>query len=337
MKLATIVKVLDVSPIEGADRIEVASVLGYKVVAAKGVYRVGDLAAYIVPDTLVPKKPWSEFLFKGGDAEKEVARLRVARLRGQVSQGLLIPISELNIKNPSEGLDVTEALGVKKYSKPVPVSLGGEVWGYMPGFLHKTDEDNLRSNPACIKELLAQQCYCYISQKIDGSSATFFLKDGEFGVCSRNMHLKKGGNVFWRIAEEYDIESRMRNLFGGQNVAIQGEVYGEGINKNHLGIRGQKFQMFDLWYIDGYRYGDYDELDRASVGLQIPKVDTVWMGFFNFTLDDLIEMSNGSTYPNGSPAEGIVIRPVKNFYSPTLGGRLSVKVISEKFCLKHGE
>lgn len=335
MKLAQIVKIIDIHPIEGADKIEAVSVLGYKVVARKGVCEIGDLAVYIVPDTEVPKQKWSDFLFKGDQKDREKIRLRVAKLRGQVSQGLLIPLSQLNIQNPVEGMDITENLGVTKYSKPVPACLSGEVFGYMPGFLYKTDEDNLRNNPDCLGEL--QGLPCYISQKVDGSSATYFIKDGEFGVCSRNMQLKPSNNTFWEMAKKYSIEEGLRNLFGGQNIAIQGEVFGEGIQKNHLGVVGHHLEVFDLWDIDKHEHLGYKELSDACYRMQIPMVNVIWSGIFNFSLNEIIEMANSQKYQSGSPAEGIVVRPLKTTFSQVLGGRLSVKIISEKFALKHGE
>ena len=64
-KLATIRKINDLSPIEGADKIEVATVDGWKVVVAKDVgHKIGDWVVYCEIDSFLPIKEEFEFLRK---------------------------------------------------------------------------------------------------------------------------------------------------------------------------------------------------------------------------------------------------------------------------------
>lgn len=329
MKLATAVKILDLQPIDGADRIEVASVLGYKVVVQKGLYSVGDSAVFIVPDTTVPRAAWSEFLFKGDKVNDARIRLKTIRLRKQVSQGLLVPNSICQ-----EGEDFTDLLGVEKYEKPIPACLAGDAVGYLPGFLRKTDEDNLRSNVGALAELTGKEVY--ITKKVDGSSGTFFLNGVDFGVCSRKLQIvENDSNTFWKIAKHYNLESGLRA--NGANIAIQGEVYGENIQDNKLGMKGFHLGVFDVWDIDKSAYLGYDDLVKYCQLLGVPMVEVIYKGILTQSLAELIELSNVQTYANGKFCEGIVIRPTQTTYSDALGRRLSVKVISENFLVKHGE
>ena len=335
MKLAEIVKILSVDPIAGADSIETASVLGYNVVVRKGSFKAGDLAAFIYPDTTIPRKPWSEFLFKGDHASDTRIRLKVAKLRGQVSQGLLVSLKDVPQCIPLEGDNVTVNLEIEKFEKPLPACLAGDSDGYLPSFVHKTDEDNLRSNIAALKELEGREVY--ITQKIDGSSGTFLVKDGDFKVCSRNLVLKKTDrfNTFWHMAELFRIEQILRA--SNRNLCLQGEVYGHGIQGNPLGVQAATFGAFDLYDIDKAEYFGLDDFLSFCFINNLPTVKIVYRGLFRFDLETLIEMANEEKYVNGQPCEGIVIRPVVPVHSNVTGRRLSVKVISEKYALKHGE
>ena len=140
-KYAVIAKILELTPIEGADRIETATVLGWKVVTQKHLYNVGDLAVMIFPDTLVPKK-----FLDGAYQGEEKVRLKTVKLRGQYSAGLLIPITILGKnfdKNFKEGDEISELLGVEKWVAPASTSIGGDIAGDFPtAIISKTDELN---------------------------------------------------------------------------------------------------------------------------------------------------------------------------------------------------
>jgi RNA ligase (TIGR02306 family) len=139
MKLASIQTISNIREISGADRIEAATVLGYQTVIKKGEFRAGDLCVWHEPDTVVAERPEYEFLRKQG------FRLKVSRFKGQVSQGLALPLSVLPSGNYASGDDVTSVAGIRKYEKPVPENLAGVVKGVFPSWIAKTDEPNLRS------------------------------------------------------------------------------------------------------------------------------------------------------------------------------------------------
>lgn len=118
-KLATIQVISELRPIEGADKIEVALMegLGWECVVKKGEFIVGDKIIYCEVDSVMPEKPEYEFL------RDRKFRIRTIRLKGQISQGLVLHIDSLLKYGISSddayiGLDVTEILGVTKYLSP---------------------------------------------------------------------------------------------------------------------------------------------------------------------------------------------------------------------------
>src|SRR6266481_3269205 len=198
MKLASIQTISEIRPIDGADRIEAATVLGYQTVIKKGEFRVGDLCVWHEPDTVTAERPEYEFLRKQG------FRLKVSRFKGQVSQGLALHMNVLPPADYTLGDDVTELTGLRKYEKRLSPNLIGVAKGAFPSWLPKTDEPNLRSFPEALVEFTGRECV--ITQKVDGTSATYYLRNGEFGVCSRNLELLDDpASIFWRVAREHRV------------------------------------------------------------------------------------------------------------------------------------
>lgn len=331
MKLASIERIVEIQPIPNADRIVAAKVLGYWTVVQKEGAAVGNLVVWHSPDTIVKEDARYSFL------QKHNYRLKVSRFKKQTSQGLALPLidfPELSAVDPIEGTDVSAAIGITKYEKQIPAELAGKMRGHLPAWLRKTDEENLRSNPGVLEELHGKQVV--ITTKLDGSSSSFAIREGEFHVCSRRIDLLEDeNNVFWKMAHKYGLKDKLNSL--AYDIAVQGEVYGTGLNGNHLGLPDVQFAAFNLFDIIGRKYYGYDQMMMICKDLGIPTVPVVYRGVCDFTLDDLIKLANEQKYPNGKAAEGIVIRTVEEDYSRVLDGRLSVKVISENYALEHGE
>ena len=180
-KLASIRKISDIQIIPGADMIELAIVDGWKVVVAKNVgHKVGDMVVYCEIDSFLPIKEEFEFLQKSSYKKMsdgtEGFRLRTIKLKGQVSQGLILPLKDLQLPNKDlleVGMDVTNLLGISKYEPPIPAELSGKVKGLFPSFLRKTDEERIQ-NLSDEYENLKQHKF-YVTEKLDGSSATFYF------------------------------------------------------------------------------------------------------------------------------------------------------------------
>ena len=335
-KLATIQKIKEILPIEGADAIELAIVNGWKVVVGKNVeHKEDDYVIYCEIDSFLPIKEEFEFLRKSSYKKMadgtEGFRLRTIKLRGQVSQGLIIPINVLmRYKNFQvefeEGSDVSEILGVVKYEPPIPAELSGIAKGLFPGFIPKTDEERIQNLSEVFETWKEEEHKFYVTEKLDGSSATYYYKDGEFGVCSRNLELlKTEGNSFWKVARNLDLENKMKSL--GYNVCFKGELIGEGIQGNPYKILGQTVKFFNVFNIDAREYVGLAEFVNTIHGLgldTVPKIET------EFTLPDTIEdlllyADAKSSLNSNFDREGVVIRSIDR--------TISFKVISNKFLL----
>ncbi len=329
-KLVSPVVIDDVQPIVGADLIEVATVKGWKLVVKKNEYSIGDHAVYCEIDSFLPVREEFEFLRKSSYrkmGEQEGFRLKTIKLRGQISQGLLLPVSLLEGYTYQIGEDVSERLGVIKYEPPVPAALGGIAKGLFPSFMPKTDEERIQNLSGQYEEF--RKHTFYVTEKLDGSSATFYLNDGVFGVCSRNLDLEEtDDNTFWKIARAEKLEEKLAGL--GKNFAIQGELIGEGVQGNPYGLRGQTVRFFNAFDIDRYEYLGLDEFKTlfASLELQtVPILDEQYT--LPASLDEMLTIADGASVlsPKGKEVEreGLVIRSKDR--------KVSFKVISNKFLL----
>ncbi len=331
-KMATIRRIDDINPIEGADAIEVATVGGWKVVIKKGEFAVGDLAVYCEIDSWIPIEV-APFLQKGDRAYEFEGvtgnRLRTVRLRGQISQGLLLPMT---VTPGSEvGADVSDILNIKKYEAPVPAQLAGDVNGTFPGFIPKTDQERIQNLGTELAEWKTKNLTWEVTEKLDGSSMTVFFRDGEFGVCSRNYDLKRSeSNSLWKTALSENMEVKMRAL--GKNIAIQGELIGEGIQGNPYKIRGQQFYVYDVYDIDAGRYYNANLRQKlvAELGLKHCPVMNAEYRLGNDTIDTLLAQAEAKTVmlDNGPEREGLVFKCIEI--------EASFKAISNKFLLKTG-
>jgi RNA ligase (TIGR02306 family) len=331
-KLASIQRIKALEPIANADAIERATVLGWQLVVKKGEFAVGDLCVYCEIDALLPERPEFEFL------RPRKFLIRTVRLRGQISQGICFPLDILPAGTlVARGADVTEVLGIVKYEPPLPAQIAGDAKGHFPGFIPKTDETRVQ----VLEGMLARQrgITLYASEKLDGTSMTCYLRDGEFGVCSRNLELRETpGNTLWAVARRLDIEGKLQQL--GGNVAVQGELIGEGIQKNRLGLKGVHFFAFSLFDIDRYTFFDYAPFMATAreLGLETAPVVTERFVITEATgVAEIVDFATGRSALNAQAwREGLVFRPLVETIDPELG-RLSFKAINPEYLLKHGE
>ena len=307
-KLASVQTVTEVNPIPGADKIEVASVLGYKVVVQKGKVKPGDTVVYIEVDAVVPDIPVFDFL------RKYKFRVKANRLRGQISSGLVMTLEECGLDlDYNIGDDLTSDLHITKYIEPVPLHLDGKVIGIRPPFVFKTDEFRLQSYPNLLEELGNQPAY--ISIKIDGTSSSVYynpILDEPFGVCSRNLNLARDeNNGHWKVALKHDLESKMRDLQiahpGG--FVIQGELAGPGIQKNRMELKEIDIFVFQIFDIAKYEYLPVYEMEMTCRELGLKTVDIIDHGSYGgLTVDDWIECAEGVYSGTQNQREGVVVR-----------------------------
>jgi RNA ligase (TIGR02306 family) len=327
-RLATVRTVAAVEPIPGADAIEAATVSGWKVVIKKGEFQPGDLAVYCEIDSFLPLRPEYEFLRKSSFKRmggQEGFRLKTVRLRGQVSQGLLLPAPAGAV----EGEDVTAALGIVKYEPPVPASLQGKVRGAWPR-VPKTDEERIQNVP----EMLQSELLFYVTEKLDGSSATYVLDREEFYVCSRNLNLLEDPeNTFWQVARDRGLEEKMRARGGNfpGNFAVQGELIGPGIQGNRYRLARPEVRLYGAYDIDRRVYLTWDGLAEVAAALELETVPLLRRGArpgeFG-SMEALLADAEGNSALVSSPREGLVWRAEQE------GEKVSFKAISNEFLLK---
>lgn len=339
-KLASFRKVIDIKPIQGADLIELASIDGWNVVVKRGEFKVGDIGVYFEIDSLLPLRPEFEFLNKSSIKEssdstdsKEIYKgylLKTKKLRGQVSQGLLLNPSlfdELKDIKLVEGFDLTDILGIRKYERPLPKEMYTRAKGSIPSYIEKTDEERIQNLYSCYEELKTKSYY--LTEKLDGSSITIYKFEGKIGVCSRNIELLENDrDRYWDTVKSLDIISKLKNL-PLDNIAIQGELLGEGINKNKYALHSNDIYFFTLFDISTSKKLHKKVLERVifSMGLNIvPIIEENYK--LPDTLEELLLLAEGSSILNPlTNREGLVIRTYDN--------QTSFKVISNKYLLKH--
>ena len=367
--LATIRKIKELRPIPKADRIEVAIIDGWECIVNKADgFKVGDLVIYIEIDSMLPPKP--EFAFM----EKYKYRVKTIKLRGQVSQGLVLPMKTFNGMIPdwekfSEGEDVTGILGIKKYD---PEAAREKAWWKklavqnkvefpwwlkpfkrikfirnwwinkhktvddFPDFIKKTDEERIQNMPNLFDQIKNGEIPLTVTEKMDGTSATYFLKDGKFGVCSRNKWLlKEDDSPYWQVAKIYQIEDTLRTLAfasGSKLCVLQGEIIGKSIQGNKYHLNGLMLMPFNL-VIDGKRMKYHDMMKHLEFALftPVPLVEKELVIPKPWEIADLVEYAKGaSKYRDGKePREGIVCRNEHH--------HISFKVINPDFLLKEEE
>lgn len=326
-QLASIQRIKALEPIENADAIIKATVLGWQLVVKKDDFQVGDLCVYCEIDCLMPDKPEFEFLKPRG------MRIRTVRLRGQISQGICFPLSILPENTAfTEGGDVTDILGISKYEPPMPANLLGQAKGFFPSFVPKTDETRVQNLQELLDKYEGETCF--VAEKLDGSSVTYFIKDNEFGVCSRNLELiETPDNSLWTFARVHDLENKMCAL--GKNYAFQGEIIGEGVQGNKYKLRGQMVFFFNIFDIDAYKYLDFTDFKAMMGGLDLKTVPILETDYvLTNDIPTLVEKAIGkSVLKNEVHREGIVIRPL--IEKQDMIGRVSFKSINPDFLLKY--
>ena len=354
-KLASVQVINKIEPIEGADLIEYATVLGWHVVVKKGEFKVGDLCVYFEIDSILPEdNPAFDFLKNSKGKQKP---LKTKKMRGVVSQGLVMPCYILpTAETFHEGDDVTEVLKVKKYEPPEidfykGMKIANVKVSTFPSFIPKTDETRVQ----VLQEQLNKSVdYKFVTtEKVDGTSFTAFIRDGKFGICSRNMEVSLDApSPYSDIAKKYNLKEKfenLRNTIIPYDFAIQGEIIGKAIQKNKYKLEGIDCKLFNLFNIDrqkdiGFHFSDVTEYTEFAginlkgiadkLGMQtVPVLDE------DFTMindiDKLVEYSKGKSVLNPDQnREGVVFRLKENKILSRYGERISFKAINPDFLLE---
>ena len=352
MSLATVQKILNITPIPEADAIETASVLGWQVVIKKGEYKVGDLCVYIQIDTVVPETEYFDFL------RERKYRVRTIKLRKQISQGLIVPLPEGKF---NEGDDVTEIIGVKKYEKPdnnperfekprMP-KVWYKKWFYIfkYNFLYKvfpslqrkqrskfpshlvgvTDEERIQNMPQVLTQYAGK--LFVVSYKLDGSSITIIhskvFGKSKFRICSRRFELHDKKNDWHRVFVDTDFKYEILKLvqhFATDDIIVQGEAVGK-FNGNHHNLPNEQIRLFNI-YVKGKRLNQ-KEFIETCLKMNIPHCPKYKEVVLNHTMEDILKESEIKDLLNpNTEVEGLVWRCVED--------NMSFKVINNKYLLQ---
>ena len=325
-KMASVQRVLEKKSIVGADLIEAYRVNGWWVVDKKGAYEVGDLVIYCEVDSWIPHT-LAPFLTKPGHYPREYLgvegeRLRTVKLKGQLSQGLLLPLVE---DNSEEGQDFSEILGITKW-EDTRYMANMDARGSFPDFIPKTDQERVQNLDRTLEKYFGQSFE--VTVKRDGSSLTAFVNGEESGVCSRNVNLKETeDSAFWAAANSLSLIPKI--LSTGRNLALQGELMSQKIQGNYEKVQGIEWNCFDIYDIDTQEYLLPKERRELCKQLRIPHIKVVEEDFvLCHNVDQLLEMAEGPGVNAGVKREGLVFKQNN--------GQFSFKAISNSYLLKHG-
>ena len=271
----------------------------------------------------------------------EVIRIKTIRLRGTLSQGVLLPISQFpELKDCTEGTDVTNQLHVQHYDE-ISLPFQGNVVqlfsgsrGPFPLFIPKTDEERIQNLDAYF-ETMKGRCF-EITAKDDGTSMTAYYSPSmhnsdPFRVCSRNYDLKPDEpSSLWEIARKYRLEEKLKST--SRELAFQGELVGPGINGNNDLYTSFEWHVFRIWDISRACYLEARERRNLCAELGIPHVqviDTCCRIFDCFSsMEKLLTFAEGKTL-RGHEREGLVCKETGTEHPVTF------KVVSNRYLLKH--
>ena len=360
--IVEVCKVEEIINHENADRLELARVKGWWCVIQKGRYKVGDKVVYIPIDSILPEDLMNILFGADAKIKPDKGRIRTIRIRGAISQGLVVGITEVGLaENIKEGTDVKEKLNIKKYEVPEkhPSFKGNQVSKKQlnPHFRKYTDIENIKHFPSI---LLGEEVV--ITEKEHGSNwragytpifirrfyqralnalFNYYKNKYEFVYGSHNVqlqyrllkeskHFKEtfGKNIYWEMVEKYDIMNKLE-----PNTVLYGEVYGDGIQKNYK--YGCKDGEHKLIIIDVMKDGQYmNTLDAKAyaeaIGLKF--VPILYVGKLEIDTIDNIDMRTSVLCPEQKIMEGVVIRGLKE--KQTHMGRNILKYINPEYLLR---
>lgn len=355
-KLVSIVTIATAEPIADSDRLDMVTMKGkgWRVVTGRGEFKPGDTAVYFEIDSALPAdderyaflrdrclRSWTD---KHGRVLMQAIRIRTVKMRGVISQGLVMPVSLFpELAAIMNGEDEDDILRVRHFddidaemraaldtSRPQGF---GRREGNFPSWIPKTDEEriqNLADWPDTLKGILWE-----VTEKADGSSMTVFWApsmrpDRPFGVCSRNFELERDEtNAWWEAAAKYGIEGKLAAL--GREIAVQGELVGPGMNGNRDLLPEREFRVFRIWDIANGRYLGSTERRELCACLGLPHVKVIAPAMDVFselpTVDAVLKFAEGAT-DRGHEREGLVFKEADNAFPR------SFKAVSNRYLLK---
>lgn len=358
-----ICRIKEVTKHPNADRLDLVTVKGWQCVTGKGQFSPDDLVVYIPIDSILPIDIETILFPPDSKIKLHKSRVKTIKIRGEISQGMVVPPAELGLASLSEGIDVTERLGITKWEPPIKGSPQSNCQPKKkkdknPYFHEYTDIQHLKNYP----DVFDDNTPVIATEKIHGTnfragyvpehSRTWWQKiihtvrnwlnlpmRYEFAYGSRRVQLqyKKNWNGFYdenvyhRMVRKYHLDTILCN-----GVVVYGEIYGDGIQKGYnYGLNGE----VDLVVFDVMHNGEYLDYFRAKelckdLGLRfVPEVYAGSYGTFKFYDRDFV--SGPSMMEPVQPIrEGVVLRPWQEQHCKA--GRAVFKLLNPDYLLRKG-
>lgn len=325
-KLVTVRKIDKIKPIPNADIIEVAILGGWEVVVRKNDnYKVGDKVLYFEIDSFLPNTiPQFDF-FQAPDRTKTMEIngkdvngyvLKTARMRGQISQGLIMRLESFPDLEEDNIEEYFKNLGVVKYEKELPIAAIND----FPNYVLKTDSLRVQNLTNEFLSIIDKESPVKIpTEKIDGTSRTYWKdKDGKLHICGKNWEIK-ATHADRVVIKKYNLDKELKPL-----QYIQGELFGPKIQSNRLKLKEPDYRIFTFKSEDGSTLSENLEKIKVPVyDLEFPK-----------TLEEAVAQVNGlkSLINPNVMSEGVVWHLGRTYQE--LNCRNTFKAINNKYLLK---
>ena len=357
-----VVEIDEIRPHPNADRLDLAIVKGWQCVVGKGSYRKGDKAIYIPIDSILPQYLLDILFPPGSKVVPSKGRIKTIKLRGAISQGMLMDFKDIDAEEMPVGTDMSESLGIKKYEPPVaPATMRGATASPKQSnpYFHKyTDIENFKHH----NNLFEPGEIVVVTEKIHGTNfragwvktvpntlwkkvKKFFgrLPEWEFVYGSRNVQLQDrlmaktyyDSNVYAKTVEQYNL----KEILDKGNV-LYGEIYGDGIQKGYsYGCeKGEtKLAVFDIQVQSHINPDSQLYLDSAQLGnwllvTELPSVPLLYVGPYDEAKLRALASGPSILEPSHKVREGVVIRPLHEATAHI--GRKILKLINDDYLLK---
>lgn len=359
----TIETVNSVNPMENANTLEWATVEGmtFVFVVQKGKWKPGDKCLYFPIDSVVPLIIQEKLGVAGKLAGANRDRIKTIKLRGQISQGIITPVTLIDDLVTSLGRtptpeEITNFLGVTKYDPILNPCMNGSARA-LPSWLSKYDIEGAERNKVVIDYLMDEDVV--ITEKLEGSnySVSYDPKEDRHYVNSRQLTIIQNPGEehdWWRVARELDFLGLTRyvaqkNAFTAP-VTVYGEYIGPGVQGNIYKLAKPTVKIFDIKIGDHWlSYKKFYEIvmeyyrstvpvikeegtvtaDFDPVGRELAKImaPVIFTGKLQDALKDrnIVEYSHGPSMLAHTYREGVVIRPYHEDQYLDRFGRVIIK------------